>query len=62
MHVYVNYYFMTYGYLGQAAFGFKDFLFICLEGSLVSSLGIGNSVVLTQYIRIVFQSIEFALK
>lgn len=62
MHVYIDYYFMTSGYLGQAAFSFKDFLFICLQGGLVSSFGTGNSVVLTQYIRICFQSVGFALK
>lgn len=62
MHVYVDYYSLTSGYLRQAAFSIKDFLFICLQGSLESSLGIGNSVVLIQYIRICFQSIELALK
>lgn len=54
--------FRTCGYLGQAAFSLKDFLFICVQRSPVSSFEIRNSVVLTQYIRICFQSIGFALK
>lgn len=58
MHVPLDCYFMTSGYSRQAAFSFKDFLFICLQGSLESSLGIGNSVVLMQCIKFVFRALD----
>lgn len=61
MCIYVDYYFKTSGHFRQAAFTFRDFSFVCVQGSLVS-FRIGNSVVLIQPIRICLHSIEFALK